>query len=1258
DGFGVNEDIGIDFGKTATIVQTSTNIYGAFTASFTIDAQHEGTTSMLAKGIASSEQAENECRIFAHITLLSPNVGTVGTWITIEGDGYGESEVVQIDFGTTHNITSIETTGDGTFSVSFTVNPQVYGFTSVRAYGLTSNEEDSERFIVTVDATTITPNSGAIGTQVLMMGAGYGASETIRISYGSTKTIATCKANEAGLFIVNFTVDTQPWDVASQGSKTVTAYGIVTNASSSLTFKLIQRILRVLPTQGSVGTVVSIWTDGYAPNEPVWNIFGASAHGPTYYSSAAGTLTSAFTVDTQPGGTTTITAEGRFGSFGIARNIFVIKGRVLSINPSIGTVGTRITVSGDGYGKDEMAVVHFGFTRTITYVVSNAVGKYSTSFVVTTQPAGTTTITVIGPVSNQESMGYFKVETGLTLITPLKGTVGTWVTIEGCGYGSSERIRISMGTTPTITSVTSSSYGSFSVSFTADTQPLGGRVLSATGVNSGMIKSGMFSIQATVTNISPTFGTVGKVITVWGNGFTYPDKVYVQFGNAQRTPVGDTVDNGSFVVTFTIDTQSYGTKTVTVDGNATPPVWGYCQIIGDTAIVTPSTGSVGTIVTIKGGGYGDTEPILVYFGTIAGTITSGYAGADGHFEIGFTINTQACGTTTIMVKGIGEAGQETQNRFFIISNVVSVIPTKGSVGSKVTVDGNGYASTETVNIKLGTNDSISSCESNNFGEFRSIFTIDVQPFGTTTMIASGTISGQSAQNIYGIVGNLIQVRPSSGIISTFVTVTGNGYGKSEQIIIDFGTTKTTTTVTSSQYGTFTAFFTIDTQSYGRNSITATGITTKTKASNIAFWVMPRIYSVSPTIGSVGSIVTLKGDGWSVNEAVNFYFGNEFYKYEDHSIGYTQTSGFGTFTGNFMVDLEPYGTKTITAKGMKTGGIDIAGNEFKIIGNITRVSPSTGTVGSWVTIEGNGFDGTINQTFGEYLHIDFGKVDDRIGFREVSAVTIGTFLAAFTIDTQVFGSTTVRVRGDYSGCISEKIYRIIGSIVSVTPTGGTLGIVVTITGTGFGANEDVSVDFGTTMGIGSDVSSNDGTFTTSFTIDTQPRGTTTILAFANLSGAMAINSCYIHGKIIEVTPAAGSVGTVVTVSGVGYEEIEDIGIDFGNKPQIAIGQTDDNGIFTITFTIDTQMAATKTITATGFRSSEHSQGAFFITGRVTGIQPSSGPVETTVTLTGNGYKGDEEIHVHLGTTITIASGYAQTDGSFEIIFTIDDKPAGT
>ncbi len=426
-------------------------------------------------------------------------------------------------------------------------------------------------------------------------------------------------------------------------------------------------------------------------------------------------------------------------------------------------------------------------------------------------------------------------------------------------------------------------------------------------------------------------------------------------------------------------------------------------------------------------------------------------------------------------------------------------------------------------------------------------------------------------------------------------------------------------------------------------------------------VMPRIYSVNPILGSVGSTVTLKGDGWSVNEAVNFYFGNEFYKYtgsNDQSIGSTQTSGYGTFTGSFVVDLEPYGTKSITAKGMKTGVTDIAGNEFKIIGNITKVLPSIGTVGSLVTVEGNGFDGTINTSFGEYLHIDFGQTSDRVEFLSFSANSLGVFATAFTVDTQPYGSTTVRVRGESSNCVSEKLYKIIGNIVTVTPTGGTLGSIVTINAIGFGASDAISVDFGTSKDVGSTTTSEKGTFSASFIIDTQPAGQTTILATGSPSGATATNSCYIHGKIIEVTPTAGSVGTMVTVSGVGYAAMENIGVDFGSKSQIVIGQTDGNGIFIISFTVDTQPAATRTITATGFKSSEQSQGNFFITGRVTGVQPAIGPVETTVTLTGNGYKGNETIFVHFGTTKTITTGNASGDGTFEIIFTIDDKPAGT
>ncbi|MEW6609717.1 MAG: choice-of-anchor X domain-containing protein, partial [bacterium] len=65
--------------------------------------------------------------------------------------------------------------------------------------------------------------------------------------------------------------------------------------------------------------------------------------------------------------------------------------------------------------------------------------------------------------------------------------------------------------------------------------------------------------------------------------------------------------------------------------------------------------------------------------------------------------------------------------------------------------------------------------------------------------------------------------PSSGNIGTIVTVIGEGYLANEQIQIDFGATLTIGLTTTNAQGSFTAAFTVDSQPYGLKTITATGL---------------------------------------------------------------------------------------------------------------------------------------------------------------------------------------------------------------------------------------------------------------------------------------------------------------------------------------------------------------------------------------------------------------------------------------------------
>ncbi len=81
-------------------------------------------------------------------TSVLPTQGTVGTIVTVMGNGFGASESVMIQFGNTPTITMSTTTGSGEFQVVFTVNSQLMGTTTIVARGLHTNTYAKAYFVI------------------------------------------------------------------------------------------------------------------------------------------------------------------------------------------------------------------------------------------------------------------------------------------------------------------------------------------------------------------------------------------------------------------------------------------------------------------------------------------------------------------------------------------------------------------------------------------------------------------------------------------------------------------------------------------------------------------------------------------------------------------------------------------------------------------------------------------------------------------------------------------------------------------------------------------------------------------------------------------------------------------------------------------------------------------------------------------------------------------------------------------------------
>ncbi|MBI4778394.1 hypothetical protein HY792_05700, partial [Candidatus Desantisbacteria bacterium] len=1189
-GYNKIDPVTIDFGTTSSIKQTTTNISGYFKTTFTVDTQSLGTTTVKATG-SLSESAFAGFGIRPSLYLVSPTTGTVGMTAEVYGQGYAQGEGITIDFGNYKAIQTTITDEKGYFAASFEVDTQVYGKTTIVARGMMNAENT---FFIKQNIASCLPNKGSVGTIVSICGTGYSATNSITIMFGTNINIVQITSDEKGYFEALFTVDTQGY-----GTTTITASG------AKSTFFIMPDVYLVSPTNGTVGSIVEIRGTGYKQNDNVNICLGTTPNIQVKSADVKGWFKTTFTVDTQVYGSTTIRAMG----IDAAENSFFVKPAVYSVKPTSGSVGTVVTIKGTGYMSLDTLTVMFGNNSNIKMDAAQANGSFETTFVVDTQAVGTTTITVKGTFG--QASNVFNIVAAIN-ISPTIGTVGTTVTINGVGFKANSLVRVNFGNTTTITTIMSDLTGAFSGTFVVNTQSFGQKIVSASA--KGYAEQA-FSIIPELYLVSPSRGSVGTIVEIRGTGYDVQDDISIAFGTTLG--ITDTVadDSGWFSTTFTVNTQSFGTTTVTASGAGVAS--NRFVILPQVYSVAPTAGTVGTIVTISGTGYGASDSIKVSFGTNA-SIQTAVASAIGTFSTTFTVDTQRFGICTITASGVSVA----TNVFFILPQVVSVLPATGTVGTIVTISGTGYSANNNITVSFGTNTNIRQTTASVYGSFTCMFTVDTQAYGTTTIAAAGIAT---ASNRFYILPEVYSVIPTSGTVGTVVTVLGTGYGRNDNITVAFGTNTNIQTATADICGWFSTTWTVDTQVYGTTTIAAAGIAT---AYN-RFVILPEVYSVTPTSGTVGTVVTVLGTGYGAGDSITVSFGT------NANIQTAAAGTNGSFTAAFTVDTQVYGTTTIAVTGVAT-----AYNRFYILPEIYSVTPTLGTVGTNVTIQGTGYSAndSITVRFGTNVNIQTATANYR-----------GWFSTTFTVDTQGYGTTTIAAAGIAT---AYNRFFICPEVYSVSPTLGSVGTVVTVRGTGYAANDNITVRFGINTNIQQAVAGIYGSFGTTFTVDTQSYGTTTI-AVAGI--ATAYNRFVILPQVVSVIPTAGTVGTIVTISGTGYGAGDNITVSFGRNPTIQTAAAGTNGSFTAAFTVDTQAYGTTTLTAAGIATASN---RFVILPEVYSVLPTAGTVGTVVTISGTGYATGDNITVNFGTKTNIQTATADIRGWLSTTFTVDTQSYGT
>ncbi|MBU0568935.1 hypothetical protein KKC52_12950, partial [bacterium] len=1090
----------IQFGTHYTITTGTVDATGTFSVTFLVSTQLGGKVTPITASQGSVSVDTNIFTIKGDIILISPPSGPVDTSFTLHGTGYGYSTApIFLRF----EGDSADTPGDvvfsnGTFSAFFSASVQPYGTRVVTAVSSPGDgcglEIDTTTFFITAKITNLNPSEGAYKSVVEIRGDGYEANGTVTIDFGTAQTITSTQSNPKGEFSTTFTVNLQ-----GEGIKVITVK-TSDGALDTTTFSIKPTISLISPTSGNVSNVVTVEGAGYQGTESIYIDFGTSRTIATTATSADGTFSVTFVVDTQIIGLKVVTITGTSNISHVNTTTFTIIPRISLVLPPSGPVGSYVDVWGDGYNYDDpnppWNIMKIGFGTAVeiylstypSYMSSN--GTFSGYFIVNTQPMGTTVLTTRRdqPGGGVENATSIFIITPKIRVSPEENMVHHEIVVMGTGYKGSETIQIDFGSRQTIATTIANINGEFSVAFAVDTQPLGTRIITADGLGteSYLIATVIFQIRPELYFLSPGNGSVGDKVTLKGTGYTVNGSVTIHFGTHQTITTTQAGPNGTFSISFMVSTQTNGGVCITgQDDTSSLTDTTIFSINAKITLISPPSGVVGTLVTVHGSGYpvGD---IYIFFGTDSSYKAVGinYVNSNGTFSITFTVNTQGYGTTTVTAQkepSFSNPLTWAVSAFVIKANITVVYPSTDTVGNIVTVQGTGYSGVqEIVSIHFGTHNTIATTTSTTNGTFSVTFRVDTQPGETKVITAIGTILERKATSTFWIQSRIISVSPSTQIVQGRITVEGTGYRVNEWVRIDFGSHLTITTVQAKANGTFSISFLVSTQPYDNpinKIITATGLGSQQVATNtdISFSIKPNIFCIDPGQGSPGKIVAVWGTGYHVSEAVSIYFGTD--SDAQHNVS---TDINGTFSTTFKVTAQPNGSTVITAT--DASGVN-ATSIFIIIAGISGIQPEKGPVGTVVTIDGGGYAG------GSAVQIDFGT---HITITTIVTMGSGTFAGTFVVSTQVQGTTVVTVMNiDGSGLKATTLFEILSQIILITPKIGFVDEVITVEGTGYGTidhlDETIQIDFGTHYTIATTISSTNGTFSVTFLISSQPYG---------------------------------------------------------------------------------------------------------------------------------------------------------------------------
>ncbi|MCD6480600.1 IPT/TIG domain-containing protein [Candidatus Bathyarchaeota archaeon] len=385
--------------------------------------------------------------------------------------------------------------------------------------------------------------------------------------------------------------------------------------------------------------------------------------------------------------------------------------------------------------------------------------------------------------------------------TPNNGTYDQVIIVNGTGVTAGKTVKLYWdlvqdwdGKAGLLNSTKAKADGSFEIWFKVPEATNGVHWIWIEDVSSSTYDYVNFTILATL-ELSADSGLPGDEITVDGYGFSSKANVTIGIENVtfggtyykQLAVVSETSSLGSFTKTVTIPKGlKYGNYMINAtDGKGVTTLTLF--VIGPAVTFSPTSGPVGTVVTVTGRGFTANSYVksILLSGINCTQVSTIKIGANGKFTGQFVIPSVAKTgkyTITVVDKG-GLAGTED----FEITGLssITVEPSHGVQGATVSIHGYNFTQLKGKKVGVLLVNATSGAVKANLGTFKT--TADGEFSGTFTVpaVATGKYVIKANQTAYSINATtsfraglmIVILSPSEGPVGTKVTITGSGFTK-------------------------------------------------------------------------------------------------------------------------------------------------------------------------------------------------------------------------------------------------------------------------------------------------------------------------------------------------------------------------------------------------------------------------------------------------------------------------------------------------